>query len=262
VNAITISDESKKEAKLEREILRLMTEDPLSADGQSQDEEVFIAQLHRRARLLNDGFQRRVFGVVESHASKTVPADQRGTEPIYFSSSVVESQSLSDVGSQSLFPVPSQQPASAQLLVLDLQDSKSVFVHSKQSDINAAAGHCNLMITPDGNRNSFQALPVRRPSWETSSSWRGSARQSLEGRLAHAKLTSPSSVHAELCRAPARTMSSFNNPMQARTSSSTTFSESVTDSIVAGSSEMITCEFKEGEAVVEVCCMHSILCLI
>ena len=65
-----MSEESKKEAFKER---MEIGDDNRQREGEDQDlnydtqrsdqEDVFIAQLHRRARLLNDGFQKQVLVV-------------------------------------------------------------------------------------------------------------------------------------------------------------------------------------------------------
>ena len=61
VRAIVIYDECAREAQLERE--------DLSCEySRKSDEEVFIVQLHRRAKLLNDGFQQRVLDIIAGHA--------------------------------------------------------------------------------------------------------------------------------------------------------------------------------------------------
>ncbi len=168
VSAIIISNESKREAQLEREILMSEDSDLLCADGQMQDEVVFIAQLHRRARLLNNGFQRQVLGVVLNHSRKAVQTDQRFMKSLYCSSSAVESPSR--------FPAINQRLAPTGKPALALQGSTNLFVHSKHS-----------------------------------------------------------------------------NSMRMKFQSSTALSESFAESIASAPSEIVTCEFKEGEALVEVC---------
>ena len=82
VAAIRVSDEDRREALVEEEQGRatrvhrqhVATRPPL------RDEEVFVSQLHHRARLVNGAFQRFVLDVVLRHAAHLVPTKPAAPE--------------------------------------------------------------------------------------------------------------------------------------------------------------------------------------
>ena len=79
VRAIVVYDEARREAHVEsRDAGQVNGEHACPSEGEPEaagtvgfcaDEEVFIAQLHRRAQLLNEGFQRLVIDIVNAHAA-------------------------------------------------------------------------------------------------------------------------------------------------------------------------------------------------
>jgi hypothetical protein len=78
VRAVLVSEESMREARLERgsqaaaameELGGAAADRPAAAPAA---EEVFIAQLHRRARLLNEGFQVRYIYIFIIHLYNTI----------------------------------------------------------------------------------------------------------------------------------------------------------------------------------------------
>jgi hypothetical protein len=78
VAAIRVTDEDRREALVEEEQghatrvhrQHVATRPPL------RDEEVFVSQLHHRARLVNGAFQRFVLDVVLRHATQLSPTEQ------------------------------------------------------------------------------------------------------------------------------------------------------------------------------------------
>jgi hypothetical protein len=77
VRAVKVDEDARKEAGIERQIQFAHTESSTSATSgatttAAQEEEVFIAQLHRRARLLNADFQARVLELVLRRQAKDV----------------------------------------------------------------------------------------------------------------------------------------------------------------------------------------------
>mmetsp|Transcript_14218 Transcript_14218/g.30377 ORF Transcript_14218/g.30377 Transcript_14218/m.30377 type:complete len:1807 (+) Transcript_14218:1506-6926(+) len=72
VRAIVVHEEARCEANLELEGNAGVSEFP--------DEEVFISQLHRRAKILNEDFQATVWNIIAAHATST-ELEQNNTSP-------------------------------------------------------------------------------------------------------------------------------------------------------------------------------------
>ena len=78
---MVVSSESIAEAEVEEEIKARATNEHAAVsqrDLQVKDEEVFRAQLLRRSRLLNPGFQSRVLEIVCQHKLEDSVIEQEG----------------------------------------------------------------------------------------------------------------------------------------------------------------------------------------
>jgi hypothetical protein len=251
VSAVIVSEDSKREMQLEHTIM--MRDDQCLADGQGQDEELFIAQLHRRARLLNDGFQRRVCAVVESHSSQVDQNDAKPYHAYHFC--------ISDAAQPSL-QVDSHPPATATQTqhIQALPNSQSSQVQINHSGPKKVIEACSLTSVPDINQNHDRdAQPIDR-RWEDHSSLLVSARQSLEVSMQTCRFTSPCMMpvhcrNSELGLMPANMESSIYPENHVSNRYRRRFSDCPAESTIAGSSEseVISCIFKEGESLVEVC---------
>jgi hypothetical protein len=94
VRAVLVSPDALTEASVERRLQDLGP--PPHKVG--PDEEVFIAQLHRRARLLNGDFRDSVWAVVAAHEAPTGPGGRGPEERWWGPASVARSRSLARQG--------------------------------------------------------------------------------------------------------------------------------------------------------------------